>query len=209
MLRVIADIGGVPAEGSLAFERPSAPEVPTPAASNPAVAVGEDESSGTPMLVYGSVVGAAALALMAFGAATVFQRSRTRRRQLAVVAPNIEQAAAQPLPQVPGAILTEGDDGRGRIITLDDSGDAGAAYDFTSEPVHVGSGRDCVVALPPSAEIAPRHASVWMRDGKIMLRHRAPGRRPTLVAGKPVDWVILEHGDEFTIGRYRFRVELI
>jgi hypothetical protein len=48
-----------------------------------------------------------------------------------------------------------------------------------------------------------------MRDGKIMLRHRAPGRRPTLVAGKPVDWVILEHGDEFTIGRYRFRVELV
>jgi len=135
----------------------------------------------------------------------VFQRTRTRRRQLAVVAPNLEQAVAQPLPQVPGAVVAEGDHGEGRLISM--NGD-GATFDFTSTPLRIGSGQECEVRVPPAADVAPRHAAIWMRDRKIMLRHTGGARRPTFVAGRPVEWLILEPGDEFAIGTQRWRVEL-
>ncbi len=205
-LRVVTEIGSVPAEGTAPFERPGA-VAPTPDDSAPAAAVVDEEPSDTPLVVYGGIVGVIALGLLAVGGATVFQRTRTRQRQLAVVAPNLEQAVAQPLPQVPGAIVVEGEHGAGRLIALDGDAD-GVAYDFTSTPLLIGSGHECQVRVARAPEVAPKHASLWMRDGKIMLRHTGGPRRPTLVAGRPVEWLILDHGDEFAVGTQRYRVEV-
>jgi VWFA-related protein len=202
-LRIAAAIGGQPVEATAAFDRPggAVPTIPVPSG---AAAAAEDEGSSTPLLVYGSVVGAITLAVVLVLAAGIFQRTRTRRRQLAVVAPNLQQAAAQGVPHVSGIVIDRAD-GEGRLILLD--GSPPPAYDFTSAPLRIGSGHDCEVRLPPSPEVAPRHAAVWMRDGKIMLRHTGGSRRPTLVNGRPSDWIILEHGDEFVVGPHRFRVE--
>jgi VWFA-related protein len=217
-LRIIASIGGVPAEGTSAFDRPGeiAP-APTPVATPGAgsavddPAEGESNSATLLLAVGGGIAGLAALLLLAFVAMRLFGRMRTRRRQLAVVAPNLEAAAAQPLPQAPGAVVAEVDHGRGRIVTVDADGASGdgASFEFGSTPLQIGSARDCQVRVAPGPEVAPKHASVWMRDGKIMLRHTGGTHRPTLVAGFPVDWVILEAGDEFAVGAHRYRVEAV
>ena len=71
----------------------------------------------------------------------------------------------------------------------------------------IGSGRDCAVRLDPSPLVATHHAVVWIKDGKIMLRHVGGPWRSTKVADRPVNWVILENGDEFTVGEQTFRAE--
>lgn len=202
-LRIATEIGGQPAEATAAFDRPGPAAPPTVAPVSTAQQGGD--GSAAPLIVYGGVVGAILLGIMAVMGGTVFQRTRTRRRQLAVVAPNLGQAAAQPLPQAPGSIVTDTDHGAGRLIALD--GAVPRSYDFTSTPLRIGSGQECEVRLAASPEVASRHAVIWMKDGKIMLRHTAGPRRPTLVAGRPVEWIILDPGDEFTVGGQRYRAE--
>ena len=48
-----------------------------------------------------------------------------------------------------------------------------------------------------------------MRDGKIMLRHTGGAGKRTLAAGRPVEWVILDSGDEVGVGSRRFSAEAI
>jgi len=203
-LRIATDIGGQPAEATAAFDRPGSAAPPTAAPPVSTAQQGGD-GSAAPLIVYGGVLGAILLGIMAVMAGTVFQRTRTRRRQLAVVAPNLGQAAAQPLPHAPGSIVTDTDHGVGRLIALD--GAVPQSYDFTSTPLRIGSGQECEVRLAASPEVASRHAVIWMKDGKIMLRHTAGPRRPTLVADRPIEWVILDSGDEFTVGGHRYRAE--
>ena len=50
---------------------------------------------------------------------------------------------------------------------------------------------------------------IWVKDQKIMLRHVGGPRRSTLAGGRPVDWVTLEDGEEFSVGPHRFRAERI
>lgn len=205
-VRVTALIGGQLAEASAPFTRPSAPDVTTPTINPTQIGVANDDE-GAPLAVLGGIAAAVAFGALVLGAFTVVQRTRTRRRQLAVVAPNPIRAEAQgvPMPE-PGRII-DPDDGRGRLESLD--GLAGGPWEFASRPIRIGSASDCEVRLPVSAAVAPQHALVWMRDGKIMLRHTATGRRTTLVAGRPVDWVILESGDEFAAGPHRFTASVL
>ena len=50
---------------------------------------------------------------------------------------------------------------------------------------------------------------VWVKDQKIMLRHVGGLRRSTIAGGKPVDWVALEDGEEFSVGPHRFRAHRV
>jgi hypothetical protein len=43
---------------------------------------------------------------------------------------------------------------------------------------------------------------------KLSDRHTGGSRRPTFVGGQPVDLVMLEDGDEFTVGPHKFRAEV-
>jgi hypothetical protein len=93
----------------------------------------------------------------------------------------------------------------GRLIALNGaSADAGVR--FGGEPVSIGSGPEAAVRIEAGADVAPVHALVWIKDGKIMLRHVAGHSRRTLVDGRPVEWVILEDGDVFSVGSHRWRV---
>ena len=106
-----------------------------------------------------------------------------------------------------GSTVVEGEDGYGRLVALDPA-EPGRTFDFASTPLRIGSGPECEVRLPSSADVAPQHALVWMKDGKIMLRHVGGVRRGTLSNGQPVEWVILDGGDEFAVGQHRYRAEL-
>jgi predicted component of type VI protein secretion system len=134
------------------------------------------------------------------------RRTGRRRRQLAIVRPNLDHAVTQGLPNVP-AMVVDRRDGAGRVIAL--AGAARRAYDFASVPLRIGSATDSDVRIEPSPDVAPRHAAIYMRDRKIVLRHMGGSRRPTFVAGQPVDLVILEDGDEFVVGPHKFRAEIV
>jgi hypothetical protein len=74
---------------------------------------------------------------------------------------------------------------------------------LTDVPLVLGSDSTADIRLEGS-DVSARHATVWVRGGKLTLRHTG-GVRPTLVDGMPVDVVILEDGDEFVIAGHRFR----
>ena len=203
-LRLIADVAGTPAAGEAPYKRGDAPAAAPTQIAPPAVT--GSGTSRAPAFVVGGLVVAAIAALAAFGLSRWYRRRRLRRAQLAVVAPNPRTAAAQGLPAAAaGSIVADIDHGAGRLIALD--GAVPQSYEFTSTPLRIGSGSECEVRLAASPEVASRHAVIWMKDGKIMLRHPAGPRRPTLVAGRPIEWIILDPGDEFTVGGQRFQLE--
>jgi VWFA-related protein len=205
-LRVQADIAGAPAEASADFTRPGQPAPPEtpPAASTDGASTSDGSSSG--LVVLGGVAGVAALGLLAVGAVTVARRTRTRRRQLAVVAGNLEQAEAQGVPMPDPSAVANPEDGTGRLTSLD--GVDGGPWPFASRPIRIGTAPECEVRVPWTNDVAPQHALVWMRNGNIMLRHIGGQGKRTLVAGRPVEWVILESGDELTLGSQRFSAEV-
>jgi hypothetical protein len=155
-----------------------------------------------------SVVGGlAALVLVALVASPMLVRRRERRRGEALIAPNPERAAAQGVP-LADSVALDADAGRGRLIPL--NGGAGdAAIDFGAIPVTFGSGRHANVRLEPSPGVAANHALLWMKNGRIMLRHVGGSRKATLVADRPIEWVTLDDGDEFAIGPHRYRAERV
>ena len=131
-------------------------------------------------------------------------RSRRRRLQLE------RMAGRQSDESVPAPVSANGvahqAEGRGRIVALD--GDAaGTAYQFGAVPITLGSAASSDVRIDASADVAPRHALLWMKDDKMMLRHVGGIRRKTLVTGRPADWLILDDRDEIRIGAQRFRAE--
>jgi pSer/pThr/pTyr-binding forkhead associated (FHA) protein len=75
-------------------------------------------------------------------------------------------------------------------------------------PLRIGSATDSDVRVPASPDVAPRHAAIYMRDRKIVLRHTGGSRRPTFVGGQAIELVILEDGDEFMVGPHKFRAEV-
>jgi predicted component of type VI protein secretion system len=61
--------------------------------------------------------------------------------------------------------------------------------------------------LHDGALIAPEHARIWLRGKRYVLHHTGGMSRKTYVAGHEADWVVLDSGDEITIGRYSFIFE--
>jgi hypothetical protein len=147
------------------------------------------------------------LALVA-GAAVLFfaRRAREARRQRERER-NAGRQSDEPLP--PPAAL-EADDGpdlsRGRIVAIDGAA-GGQAFEFGTVPLRIGWAPDCDVRVPRSDDVAPQHALIWAREGKLMLRHIGGQRHRTTVGGRSVDWLILDEGDEFAVGKQRFRAE--
>jgi hypothetical protein len=162
---------------------------------------GSDGLTQAGRITAGLVVATALTAL----AVVVWRRTRRRRRQLAIVRPNLDKAVTQGLPNVPGMIVDKRD-GEGRLIAL---GEGRRAYEFGSVPLRIGSATDSDVRIAASPDVAPRHAAIYMRDRKITLRHTGGSRRPTFVGGQAVDLVILDDGDEFIVGSYKFRAEVL
>jgi pSer/pThr/pTyr-binding forkhead associated (FHA) protein len=55
--------------------------------------------------------------------------------------------------------------------------------------------------------IAPEHARIWLRQERYLLHHVGGLSRKTYVSGQEADWVVLEPGDEVTIGSHRLVFE--
>jgi Mg-chelatase subunit ChlD len=70
-------------------------------------------------------------------------------------------------------------------------------------PVSLGSASDCQIHLPQADGLAPLHARLWWKDGKVMM-HGLEGGSTTL-NGMPARWASLSDGDEVAFGPYRFR----
>ena len=179
-----------------------APEGALPAARQQANDGGSDGLTLGARVVAVVVVVVSLVAL----AIVVARRLRRRRRQLAIVRPNLDHAVTQGLPNVP-VLVVDKREGQGRVDVL---GPAGLrSFEFGSVPLRIGSATDSDVRVEASPDVAPRHAAIYMRDRKIVLRHTGGSRRPTFVAGQAVDLVILDDGDEFTIGPHKFRVAIV
>ncbi len=210
-LKLTANIGGVAASDvSKAFTRGTAAVAPPPSAEVPTVAVapapGSTGSGVNKGLVAFAVLGAIIVAVVV----ALVARSVRARRRAERAARDAGRQSDEPLPDavyVNGTAL-DGEDGTGRIVAV--GGDtAGTAFHFGATPIAIGSDASADVRVAASTEVARRHALVWMRGGKMMLRHIGGIRRNTLVGGRSADWLILEDGDEIQVGPHRFRAEYV
>lgn len=66
----------------------------------------------------------------------------------------------------------------------------------------VGSAPDADVRLPAAADVAPEHARLTVRRGRVLFHHIAAGM-DSHVNGERVIWAVLEPGDTLRIGAYR------
>jgi len=180
---------------------------PTPAPTVPVIppdptTAEEDEGSSSLLLVSGAIAGAVVLGVLLIAAVRMLlARRRQRRRERHA---GRQTDAPLPVPR-PGAPIPQVQEHPARVVVL--SGErAGDTVGIGSVPIVIGSDAKADLRVAPSQDVAPRHAQLWMRDGKIMLRHIG-GQKKTMVQGRAVDWLILDEGDEFSIGVHVYRVE--
>jgi hypothetical protein len=208
-LAVTARVDGEPITSEpIRFTRGTAPvSTPVPATPAPAASAASSEDGGSafaPAAVIAAIVAAAVvLALVLWFVARRLRESRAQGRR-------DRQAGRKSDQPLPGPVFVpsaeDAETVTASLVPLTDA-NAGVRFDFGDVPLIIGSDPDADVRLATSRDIAPRHATIRVRGGRITLRHTG-GARPTLVNGVPVEVVILEHGDEFTIGGHRFRAEL-
>jgi len=97
--------------------------------------------------------------------------------------------------------------GKAPGATLRFKGDESSGYALGREPTIIGSSDDLCTIVLPGDGIAPEHARIWFRQGKFLLHHVGGLSRKTFVSGQEADWVVLEFGDEVTIGPHRLVFE--
>lgn len=90
-----------------------------------------------------------------------------------------------------------------RRIGAPEGAPVGETLALPGEPIAIGSGPGCQLRLPAVEGLAPVHARLWWRDGKVMM-HGLEGGSTTL-NGVPARWASLSDGDEVAFGPYRFR----
>lgn len=212
-LRIEATIDGESVSSPpTAFTRgaPGAVATPVPTAVVPPPPDGGDGDGGAGGATIAMIaMGVALFVALAAGLLFLVRRTREQRRALArqqaTVAPNPRLAAAQTVPQPEAAARVDPAQGTGRLSIIEGAG-AGRVVQVTSLPLSIGADGRSDITIERRHDVASRHAQVWMRDGKMMLRHLAGEARQTRVNGKAVDWVIVEAGDEIAIGGTRLQV---
>jgi len=105
------------------------------------------------------------------------------------------------------AIAGDNPAGRPAILVIDGP-DGTQRHRIEHEPVTIGTGTTNEMRIGAAGgDIAEEHARVWMRDGRLVFHHLAPGYRST-VHGEAVTWVSLDDGDELQIGTYKLRLQM-
>jgi hypothetical protein len=79
----------------------------------------------------------------------------------------------------------------------------GQEFTLGRDPATIGSSSEACTIVLAGEGIAPEHARIWYRQGKFLLHHVGGLSRKTYVSGHEADWVVLEAGDEVTIGTHR------
>ena len=67
-------------------------------------------------------------------------------------------------------------------------------------PVTIGYTADCTIVLPSSGRAGEGRVRVWLRDGRYMLHNLSPRVGSVSVAGRSATWVVLDDGDEISVG---------
>ena len=210
-LQLIAFVAGTPMAAVAPYKRGAAPvgaalTQVAPAAQPSVVPATSSGASRTPALVFGGLVVAVILAVVAYAASRWYQRRRLQRAQLAIVSPNERLAAAQGVPQQRHAAAGASSyaEAGGRLIEHSADG-AGKVYDLGAGPFAIGSSRRlCQLVLSVSDGVAPEHVRITLVNGAYRLHHTGGSARQTLVGGKPADFVTLEPGDEIQVDRHHF-----
>jgi hypothetical protein len=136
------------------------------------------------------------------GAIVILYAWRRRRRGAAPWSLPIDELDRRAIPaDSPFANVISGNGRHPFVITV-----AGQeqATPLGGQPLTIGFGEDCDLRLPESTGVAAMHARIWLRDGRPMLHHLAPGHA-TMVNGAPADWASISPGDIIEIGPYAMR----
>lgn len=200
-LVIEANVTGSPAAASADVAVPAVviqSEPPTATAPPPGGEVevpppeGDDEatSGGTPWLVI-FAAGAIALAGVA-GVLVVRRRAR----------PLIEDLATERLDRRPAEVsfpeISRATDMTDARAWLQGPGDMRVSVG--EAPVTIGFTADCTIVLPNSSGASEGRVRVWLRDGSYMLHNLSPRIGSVSVAGRPATWVVLDDGDEISVG---------
>lgn len=85
---------------------------------------------------------------------------------------------------------------------------AGQRFPVGATPIAVGSGYRCHVRLPvEAADAGVEEVRVWVRRGRLMY-HRVARLRAVPDEWTGPEWLVVEAGEQFDIGRQAFRFEL-
>lgn len=83
----------------------------------------------------------------------------------------------------------------------------GVEVPVAGEPLTIGTAQQCTLVLPEdNGTVERQHARIWHREGRYML-HRLARRGEIRMGGQPVQWAVLEPGDQFTIGPHFFEFQ--
>ena len=172
------------------------PEPPAATAPPPAEPVAEpepvpqSEGGGMPWAVIFAVG-----AILVVGGAGVLVARRRARPMIDDQTP--ERSERRPakvsFPQIPRAT-----DMAAARAWIQGPGDARVAVGET--PVTIGYTADCTIVLPPGSSEGQGRVRVWLRDGSYMLHNLSPRVGSVSVAGRSATWVVLDDGDEISIG---------
>ncbi len=175
---------------------PPAATAPPPAPPAEPVEVPQSEGSsetaagGTPW----AVIFAAGAILIVGGAGVLVMRRRARPLIDDPVPERLERRPAEvSFPEISRAIDTTG-----ARAWLQGPGDARVSVG--EAPVTIGYTADCTIVLPNGSGARQGRVRVWLRDGRYMLHNLSPRLGSVSVAGRPVTWVVLDDGDEISVG---------
>ena len=206
-LRISVNVDGQVAVSLPAtFVRGEAPPPAVPAAPAPAPAPAADAGGGSPLPAIAiGVIGVAGVLLIAviLLVRTLRQARAQRERDR-----HAGQISDELIPiQRRSRLKQPATDRTVELLHVEHDGETHMRA-IGGTPLVIGSSPESDIRLASDDAVAARHATVWLGDGRLRLRHIG-GSRPTLYDGRPVDVIILEPGDEFTIGRDRFRVGVV
>jgi len=174
------------------------PEPPAATAPPPVGAVEAPQSEGGSEADSGrtpwAVIFAAGAVLIAGGGAVFAMRRRARPRVDDPPPVRLRRRRAEvSFPEISRAIdITDA------RAWLQGPGDARVAVGQT--PVTIGYTAECTMVLSNGSGARQGRARVWLRDGRYMLHNLSPQLGSVSVAGRTATWVVLDDGDEISVG---------
>ncbi len=197
-------------EGSDSYAFVSSRRLPTPVPPTPtsipatqaadmpggSIADSPAESSGSmPLWPFVALTAIAAIGIVAVGV-----RSR-RRTEPDLIRTDLEELATDFRVEVPEVV--EAVPVGWLVLERPQSAiEVSGSFAIPQEPVLIGSSDECRLQLPQADGIAPLHARIWWKDGRVMFHDLGHGT--TTVNGNSVRWASLSEGDVLTVGPYTF-----